>query len=299
MADKPLTGLKMAINGVGGAMKWSISEKADENKIVTSDSNGATDRVNGNTDWSGDYQALGYSPAALPGESFDGQFSIDGTQGRSGMAMVDSVEIVIDQEGNKPVEHTVKFSADGALTTGNVEVVIGTPTAKFMSKGLKVSMSADGSSFTDLERVRKVTLTLSAENSKIADSDTNGSYERLPGVRDWTASIDCYVINASALPRPNDIRVLRIYVTADLYFELKWGKFLDPGNLQVDASGTPVAVTLQCSMAAINGTTLGSVKLPGGTQWWPSTTSAPPESTTVGDPEASAVDAYPVEEVPA
>ena len=115
------SGMKGAVaNGtsvLSAVGEWSVSLKAENQAVVDSSTAGGTVRVGGNTDWSGRYQANGL-PAVHAGDSFAFIGSIDGAEGVSGTAIVDSVKIDWDIAGGKVVRHAVTFSANGPLAEG-------------------------------------------------------------------------------------------------------------------------------------------------------------------------------------
>ena len=128
-----------ALSAVG---EWSVSVKAENQLVVNSSTAGGALRLAGNEDWSGRYRANGAVPAFSPGAAFTFIGSIDGVNGVTGTAIVDSVKIDADIAGGKPWTHEVAFSANGPLSFGPaaaVDASVGIPPS---SIGTQVQLSA-------------------------------------------------------------------------------------------------------------------------------------------------------------
>ena len=77
--------------GIGGAVsvgsvvstirKWVISDLGNPPDVRASSTDGATGRVDGNTDFSGAFMLYNHTPPCKPGDLFTGIFSEDGTYG--------------------------------------------------------------------------------------------------------------------------------------------------------------------------------------------------------------------------
>jgi hypothetical protein len=262
--------------------EWSVSLKAENQAVVDSSTAGGTVRVGGNTDWSGRYQANGL-PAVHAGDSFAFIGSIDGTEGVSGTAIVDSVKIDWDIAGGKVVRHEVTFSANGPLAEGPavaVDVSIAIPPS---SVGTVASLAPPASSpaWTPIPQVGTITLEMKCDNKPYVDSSTGGQVCRKKGPLDWTLALSVHpdgtatdtAYGIQGLPQPKSVQGIQISAGSGAY-TLNWGMFSDISDILVNrATSEVVSCTLNaamCGVASIGGTlTRGSITDPSGTTIWP------------------------------
>jgi hypothetical protein len=271
-----VSGIGGAVNGHSCVRNWSINYTSELAAYAASNTAGAQNNLLGNTDWSGSFGAYGHTPAVMPGEALSFTGSIDGTKGAAGTAIVDSVEITCDIEGGKPIEYTVNFSANGALTLGAAVAADSDLTTPPTSVGCKVATGTVIAVpvWSDMEDVRNWKLTISAVNSAYVSSSTSGGKRRKKGTLNLTFAIGVYSADFSALPAPNAIAAFRFYVAAASYWEVLWGIYADASGLQVDREGGGlVGATLNGRLRTqtlVGSTdTRGAIKKPGGTTWWP------------------------------
>lgn len=272
-----ISGILGAVNTISTVGKWSISYKADTQAYVASNTLGGTGRIAGNGDWSGSYDALGHTPAVLPGAAFAFLGTIDNVKGASGTAIVDKVEINWDIEGGKPISHTVTFSSNGALTLGAAVVTDATIPNPPSSIGTKVELGTVVTSpvFTELTDVRTIRLTLSNDNKSYVSSGTAGQTKRTKGNFDCDFAISVYAGDWSTLPAPNTVKAVKLWVDATTFWLINWGMIGELSNLEVDReTAAPVGATVNGSLngfALLNGATptAGFVKNPATTQIWP------------------------------
>lgn len=269
------TGINAAVDGVSTARGWEVSYTADTQKYVASNTDGGPGREDGNKDWSGSYTAYGHTPAVWPGESFTFLGSEDGAVGVSGTAIVDTITINIDFESGAIIDYTVNFSADGALTLNAAAVVAdATMPAAYTSIGRKVQLKAIGGAYADVDDVRTVTITLSAENQSYVSSSTSGWVRRNAGNFDATLSLSIYESDLSALILPNSIYSVKVYVTAAAFWEFEWIKFGEASGVTVDREGAGhIAYTANgafTGFAEVTGSmTQGFIKNPAVATKWP------------------------------
>ncbi|HUT59180.1 MAG TPA: hypothetical protein VNA25_15130 [Phycisphaerae bacterium] len=233
-----VSGIAAAVNGVSTARGWQITYKGDPKAYVASNTKAGPGRLPGNTDWSGSYAAYGHTPPVVPGESFTFLGSVDGATGAGGTALVDSITLTIDIEGGSVIAYSVAFSAADALTLGIAAVVADAedPDA-YSAVGRTVTYVAAGSeagAWTTLANVRTVTITLTASNMAYVSSTTAGVTKRLAGNFDASIAISIYEGDLSAVIEPHTVYAIRVYVTAALFWDIRWMIFSDASGIDVN-----------------------------------------------------------------
>ncbi len=266
-----LSGKAGAVNGAAIVRNWNISETADTQPYVASNTQCGTGRLPGNVDWSGAYDAYGHTPANMPGDDFTFTGSVNGTNGVEGAAIVDSVVITCDIAGGGIISHVVNFSADGVLDPTGGIATDATALIPPSAIGCKVEIATDVNTPTYVEEtdVLNWTLTLTAANTPYVTSSSSpaGQTKRNIGNFDATMSYSVLEGDPGNLPTKNLIVGIRFFVDATLYWEILWGMFTDISDVQVDIeTAAMVGATLNASLNAVvnltAGDTVGSVKTP-------------------------------------
>jgi hypothetical protein len=271
-----LSGKQGAVNGIPCVRSWKVVTSADVQAFITSSTSGGTGRKAGNKKWTGEYKGYGSLPAVAPGESFTFGGSIDGVKGCSGSAIVDKVEIVIDIEGGKIIEHTVTFTGNGALTLGAAAYFDYTVADAPTSIGCKVLLGTVAASpeYTELTNVRKVTLSMSADNKTFVNSSTAGETGAVSGNIDAEVSISVHTVDFSALPTLNTVKSVQVFVNATEFWQVDWMIFDEASDLEVNPeSGDIVGATLTAKLAGVQTIsavdTIGAITDPEETVIWP------------------------------
>ncbi len=266
-----------ALSAVG---EWSVSVKAENQLVVNSSTAGGALRLAGNEDWSGRYRANGAVPAFSPGAAFTFIGSIDGVNGVTGTAIVDSVKIDADIAGGKPWTHEVAFSANGPLSFGPaaaVDASVGIPPS---SIGTQVQLSAPAASpsWAPLDQVTTISLEFRRENPRYVNSGTGGNVMRKCGPLDWTIAIGVHPdaeATASVLPMPTSVQGIEIILpNSGGSFTLNWAQFSDLSDLVVNRATQEIVSCVlhaaMCGVASVGGAlTRGSITLPGSVRVWP------------------------------
>jgi hypothetical protein len=256
-----LTGIAGAVNGVSGIGSWDISYKNEVTTYANSSTKGANTRLAGNFDWSGsyksEYRALVGIPVK-PGDVFTFAGSIDGTRGATGSAMVSSVEVRWDVEGNKPIDYTVKFDSCGALVLGAAVGVDSGFTLPVPAGSCIVKLDA-----IELTDVRTITLTLTRKNEVYSSSTTAGIRKRIKGLFDATCSISVYCDGFATLPTPGTVHQVKLYVDATTFFDITWMMTTDLSGIGADPeTGKIVAATINMGYCSVKAGVAGAVKDP-------------------------------------
>jgi len=271
-----LSGTDGVVDGVNTVQKWSINSTADLQAYVASNTKQGTVRVAGNKDWTGTFEAYGHTPIHFPGDSFTATLSIDETNGVVAAAICDEVVIEWDIEAGAIIKYTTSFSANADLVFGAAAATDVTVPVVFSSIGTKLE-SAEPIAvpvFTEIINIRTMTLTITRSNQAYVSSGTAGSTRRVKGNLDYTFSYTLYEADPTLLIAANAVKHLKVFVNATLFWELKWVRFGEVSNLEVDIEGaTLVGPTQSAGMEGftdVAGTaTEGYIKDPATTTLWP------------------------------
>ncbi len=266
-----ITGKAGAVDGAAIVRNWNISETADTQAYVASNTHGGTGRLPGNVDWSGAYDAYGHTPANMPGAGFTFTGSIDGTEGVVGLAIVDQVVITCDIEGGGILSNVTNFSANGVLDpTGAVasdtpDVI--PPSAIGCKVELDEAYTTGTPVWVEVTDVRTWTLTLTSANPSYVSSSTAGQTKRNIGNLDATMSYTVYDDDIDHLIPVNTIAGMKLYVNSTLYWEILWTIFGEMSDIQVDIETSAfIGATQNASMnglAVVSASdTIGSIKTP-------------------------------------
>ncbi len=271
-----ISGKNGAVNGSSTVRTWSINSSADLQKFVASNTAGGAGRLDGNFDWSGSYAAYGHTPDVLPGEGFTFTGSLDGTNGVTGTAIVDTCEITIDIEAGGIIEHTVNFSSNGALTKGSAaatDVTVADPPSAI---GCKIELGTVAASpvWSEVGDIRTITISLEADNQSYVSSSTASQTLRKAGNIDASISYTFYEGDPANFPAEGTVTAIRAYVTSVLFWEFKWMRFAEAGDIEGDIEGGGlVGASCNLNMAGVTnvaGTpTAGDIIKPDTNDFWP------------------------------
>jgi hypothetical protein len=233
-----------------------------------------TDRNCGAVDWTGQYFAYGGAPAVFPGDAFtfSGE-SVDGA-GASGTAITERVQIVWEQEQADYVQHVVHFAGNGDLTLG--AITLSDDSIPNAQCGAGLIAKLDGVEVTDVRRAYLDIMRVYGKppgqigNRPYKSSTTAGKVRRVKSRLDFQGYIDAYVSNHNSLPALQSAPVISLYTTAALYWELTWARIVKLADIGANVEDTELlGVRIFFAMKGSNGTSLGTVKAPGGTTKWP------------------------------
>ncbi len=276
--------------GIGGAVsvgsvvstvrKWVINDMGNPPDVRASSTDGATGRVDGNTDFSGAFMLYHHTPPCKPGDLFTGTFSEDGTNGgttAASGAICDAIEVSWDCQTAAPIACTVMFSGTGALTWGAAAADDTSTPTFFTSKarGLSFAPAAASLVYATLNDVTTVRLRISKDNAPYVTAAANGVTKREPGNWDGQLIFDALASTSlSAFPARNAFKAGKAFVTGSLFWDLRWLVVDRLDDITVDIEGKQYVgarVTMSFSSHAdIAGTwTKGTIIAPAPTTWWP------------------------------
>lgn len=272
-----------AINGVGSAFNWNLTETKPPESIINSATKAGTGRIPGIGSWSGSYTRAGGKPAVLPGATFNFKGYVGPTTGVYNTngpsyaipAIVSSVAITWDWTSRKLLRHTVNFANTGVMTHVASDPAIldaSTPVLDRIAL-LPTNDFIYGVVPTPITHKKTATLTLTSALQEIANSSSGPVKVSTAGNFDWNLSID--IDNAGIIIASDTyLDTIKLFVNATEFWLLNYGLIGEATNLKVDMeSGAVVSQTLNIYMSAFNAAGLiGSATAPGGvTPFWPAT----------------------------
>lgn len=282
------SGMWGVINGKSTVRNWTINKTSDNKAYVASNTRGGTGRRRGNIDWTGNYNAYGGTPGAMPGEafSFTGYTSptndTEGAVGTNyqGTSIVENVTINWNWETADIISHVVNFAGNGQLNQASDSLYSDAtdPDAPSII-GCEVriqNITNAASGVVTLDNVVSATLNMTAANKPYVNSSTGGYTLRKRGPFDWNLQLVCQDDDLGAMIMDiNDEVVVEIDVEAGGdYWSLSYGLVKEWQGVTVDReTGNIIQATIPIEMCAFSHVdeAIGAVLLPGGATYWPYT----------------------------
>jgi len=275
------------VNGISRVRNWSINRTTNQKTYAASNTGGGMARRAGVNDWSGNFAIFGGAPAVMPGEvlAFAGYTGPDDemTEGGSGRiytgdTRVAQIQVAWNWESGDILQQSVSFEGNGELTIESDTMTLDNATppestgdCKIVAVGL--GPVSGGGDPTDLEICDLVSaqLQLSAALKPYANSCTDGWMARKAGPIDGTFSLVIQNHDLDDLDFAlNDDVHFKAYVSNSTYWDLKWMRFTDVSNIQVDReSGNIIQFTANFGFQARVGVDLGYIKKPDTTTFFP------------------------------
>lgn len=266
------------VNGGSTVRQWQVDYLEDDRPYAATNTGMGTDRNCGIIDWTGQYFAYGGAPASFPGDALT--FLGEGvtTDGASGTAIVERIQVAWEQENADYCQHILHFAGNGDLTLGAIAVQSdATIPNPYCGAGLAVKM--DSSTIADVRRayldIRRMYGKPPGQvgNRPYSSSSVPGKTRRIKSRLDWSMYFDMYVATYAALNAQITLQasnVWSLYVNATQYWELTWGRVVKLEKLGADVEGSELlGVRVHVAMKGSNGSSLGTVKAPGGAVKWP------------------------------
>lgn len=259
-----LSGKNAAVNGQSTARGWKINSTANLQSPIAKNSGGYPVTMPGPKDWKGSFDFYGLVPSVYPGTSFTFTGDTGAPGSYSGTAIVESWTLNINQETGETISGTVTFGGSGALTPGTTSVT--DATSPDMNSPIDLPYHWDGAARTGY---RSSTLVLSCDLKAIMPESSNGWMTRLAGNLSASGSWQEYEALPAALPVQNDIAIVKMYVTASTFWEIKYGRI---SSVDIDPnaeSGDVVSATIAWTFSGWSSTTQGYIKKPSTVALWP------------------------------
>lgn len=281
MSDESVSGQFAAVNGVPGLMNWSVARAKPSTAQKHSGTRGGTQRRRGVGSWTGSISGVGGLPPGLPGAplAFVGYTGpSNNTEGGdgirySGTIYITDVTVKWDYTTNAVVGYDLNFVGHLGLTrSSGVAIVDSVSTVEIESSlcPLKYDtvLAGDYVNFTDVTTAQ---LKISSEVASFVNSSTgNETGRRSSSLVDWEFSATIERTD-NTLAEGTEL-TLQLYTTTALFWELKYGLVREYAGISADrTSGAIMSQTLVIEMASNKQAdgSLGFIKVPGGTQYWP------------------------------
>lgn len=264
-----------AIAGVAAVRQWSISEGYSLNTAVHSGSGGLIDRDQGIYDWTGSASGYGATLPYMPGQVVAASFfkgpnaagSLAAGEILSGSIYIEQLVLNWDFEKNTRLNWSMNFGGNGALsfTTGARP----TPPADDQTTpcSAKFEVISDVPATYLVTHLKSATLTFTRPAVVGVNSgDSVGTNKCLTTRKkgpalDWTLALVSDESNNPAELASGLVRVVKAYVDATRFYELKWGIFGQRSNLAVDIeTGKIIGQTFNVSAKGFKAGVAGFVK---------------------------------------
>lgn len=294
----PVVGGKFAvIDGVPAVRQWSINDAQTLPTYVHSGTYFGTGRLPGPESWSGSFQFVGRQPPVLPGDFFNfsgftsPDDSIDGVgMVYSGNALVTQAQMDWNWATGEVIGGQVDFAGNLALTptAAGAQIFDDACLDADSPVGTKITYDAatPWETFVELTNLAQAQLTMTCQANAYVNSSTASGGRLWTGQRagpvDWTLSITQQDVTRTPFTKGQRV-ALRIYVDADDYWELFWGRVQDFTGITADRStGAIIQQTINIGMDGFDETAdpcYGHVLMPDGTHWWPTAESGATTTT--------------------
>lgn len=274
------------INNQGTARNWSINDSQALAKAVASNTAFGPARRKGVEEWTGNFSQYGKQPTVMPGDTFTfkGYTAPDNDSNGAGIiyegsAVVRQLVVNWNFTGGEMINLAIDFDGHLAWTTqgvsGSVVLDPSTPTLPPIVLA-KLQYSTDsGSTFTDWSDVSTATLTITNDVQEYVNSSTIVAAHlwkgRKAGNMDCTLSVVEHNTDRTRFSKGDDL-VIRAFVDATTYWELKFMTVKDFTGIQLDRETARIiqqTVNMEFNGVKVSDGSLGSIKLPDTTTWWP------------------------------
>lgn len=267
-------GKVMAVTGESSLFQAHVDHWKDLADYVAGNTDGATGRPDGNSNWAGHYHvyckdATGLrQPARFPNDSAAIVVSFEpegeGTA-YSGTARFHRLQIdaPIEQGGN--IIHRVDFMANSALSSVAAPITDATVPLPMNAKFAFIKLG--GVAQSNVAYARAIFQALCVP---YCNTSTAGQWKADEGDLDVTVQWLIQSGNPSDFPPLGSLQVLQFGVTASQYWEMQWMRIEGVRPLFKDRreprklTGASVIAKMECS----NGTSLGHILAPDATYKW-------------------------------
>jgi hypothetical protein len=267
-------GDKATVNGASTTQQWKLEYAEDDRPYAASNTQMGSGRECGITDWTGQYWAYGGQPAVFPGDDFT--FAGEATLGvgASGVAIVERMVILWEQEKNNYIRHIIPFAGNGNLSLTSATVTDSSVPNLLCGANLPVLLND-----VALDDVRSVTLDVSRRygkppgqlgNRPYSSGSAPGKIRRKKGYLDYSVKIDCYVDSYASLPAVQSSVIMKLYTSSTAFWELKWARIVSLSEIGANAEEADyLNIIIEAKMQSSYSGALGYIKAPDTVQKWP------------------------------
>lgn len=272
----PRSGKFGTVNGHTSVFNWELNDDSSPEIFRASNTRNGQFVKAGIEDWSGSFSGFGGLPTVLPGETFTfegytapgtGVFGNDGKV-YTGSAIVSSASINWQWQPSQSLSWTVNFeAASGTLAESDDafdDTTLELPD-KMCNLVIDVGASAAEVAWAD---VVSAVLNITSENQVVVNSSTSCATNRDPGAISWNLAVTDQQ-QTQGYAKGADHRI-RIFTNATLFWLMEWAHLQSYTGLVVDRQGGGIIQkTANFVMQGSDGTTIGALAKPGGTNFWP------------------------------
>lgn len=252
------TALALAIDGESTVRMGRISNTRELVPYVASGSSAGTGRKCGVKDWKVVGLAYGYLSASFPGDDdVSMTLSLDGTNGYSGTAYCEQIDVIFDVEKGRYIENAVHLSRNGALTVGSGVATDATVPNPPCTESLSVKLGGVAQ-----DDVRYMHLMIRCPGKAYVSSSTAAGRQRKRGAIDARLVYRVFNISPSALPTVGTNYLVNVMCTDTLSWELAWMRCASCEHSGDHESDEPVSAEIVMEFNNSEGTILGWIKTP-------------------------------------
>ena len=252
---------------------WKVRDLSQSAHCPASNTLGGDQTTAGNSDWFGFYRNYGHTPIVFPGDTFAFLGSIKkpagGAISASGDAICQRLTLHVPGEQGGNIQYQVELAGNGALTYGADSLTDSSNVAAVNAAGRKASWGGADAE-VDVPETRLMRLAFGTRNRPYAGSGLPGVMRRVESITYAQWVYQCYTDDATLIPVRGSTGILRFYVTATTYWELKWVRveLIDEFGAEIEGQKN-VGYTVAGSWLARLGTETGYIKDPSGVNRWP------------------------------
>lgn len=252
---------------------WRIRDLSQSAHCPGSNTQGGDQTTAGNSDWLGQYRNYGHTPIVFPGDEFTFLGVIrkpaGGALSATGSAICERITLSIPGEQGGNIQYLVNLASNGALTYGSETLTDTSAVQAVNAAGRKASWGGAGAEI-DVPDTRMMRLVLGAANKPYAASSVPGVRRRVEGVTFAQWLYQAYTDVVTDIPTRGTTGILRFYVTATTFWELKWVRIEMVDDFGAEIEGrTPVGYTVGGTWLSRLGDETGYIKDPAGATRWP------------------------------
>lgn len=252
---------------------WKIRDLSRSAHCPASNTLGGDQTTAGNSDWMGQYRNYGHTPIVFPGDTFTFLGIIKNPAGgalsATGDAICERITLHIPGEQGGNIQYQVELASNGALTYGADTITDSSAVAAVNAAGRKASWGGADAE-VDVSETRLMRLVMGTHNRPYTGSGVPGVMRRVQGVTYAQWLYQCYTDSAVTIPTRGSTGILRFYVTATAYWELKWVRveLIDDFGAEIEGRKN-VGYTVAGSWLSRLGAETGYIKDPSGVNKWP------------------------------
>lgn len=258
------SGQHATISGVPALRQWQMTEGYNATTKVHAGTAGGTDREKGIHNWSGSFSGYGVSAALTPGQLVTAQFfkgpdaagSLAAGEILTGSIYIEQLTINWAFDTNESINWAVNYGGNGLLSFVNgARPAVPAEDKSTPCAGKIVLVNDAGTVETVIPHLKSASLVLTRSAVASVNSGSTAGVNKCVTTRrkgpalDWTLSLVSEEGNEQANVASGNVSIIRCYVDATRFYELKYGLFLERSGLTADAqTGALIGQTFNAAM---------------------------------------------------